>query len=176
MDERTVASGLLKLTAKPIKINVYLDWEPKDTKDLEKGFKPQETGDGVLEAWLHPLTKGQMIEIQAIWIENYRLALNKGMSENDARWRGQRGEECQQFFFTVRKSAGIDSEPIFKEEEIPVLNRLEIARIADIYNKTFKPTRDEIKNSLRERLGMSSATSSTSPRDSGRKSSSRKEH
>lgn len=165
MDERTVASGLLKLTAKPIKTNLYLDWELKDVKKPDGGFKPKETGDGVLEIWLHPLTKGQMIEIQAVYIENYRLALNKGMEEKDAQWRGQRAEECQQFFFTVRKSGSMDADPVFKEEEVPLLNRFEIDRISGVYDKTFKPTKDEIKNCLRERLGMSSETLSTSPKD-----------
>lgn len=149
--------GLQKLNAPPIKVKIHLRY-----KQQGKDLIPIPEGD--VEAWIHPLTAQEWSDCEAVSIEGYRHFKEKDGSDQDANWKGQQLFSYQQIFFCVRVSDQEGAQRLFKEElEVMQLHRNEVNRLITEYSEAFVPTRDEIKNSLRERLGLGSETPSTSP-------------
>lgn len=158
--------GLQKLYSSPVKVKIYLRYKEEGAK-----FVPVE--EGSLDAWLHPLTAQEWSDCEAVSIEGYRHFKEKGGNNEDANWKGQQLFGYQQILFCVRVSDKEDAPRLFKDElEVMQLHRSEVNRIILDYSEAFVPTREEIKNSLRERLGQGSETPSTSPATSATPASS----
>lgn len=156
--------GMLKLTSPPVKVKIHLRYKPGATEKDD----PVPIVDDDPEAWLHPLTPQEMSDCEAVQVEGYRHFREKGGNENDSSWKGLQLYNYQQLYFCVRVSDKKGADRLFTDErEVMQLHRFEIVRLINLYSEAFVPTREEIKNSLRERLGQGSGTPSTSPATSG---------
>jgi len=150
-------NGFLKLRGNPDLFTEYKEEKDGDWKPVEKSK---------VRPFLHPLTGDELHEVEAVAVEAYRLFAEKGASDRDATWKSARVEKCQLVYLTLKRNKEKESPRLFEDEaEVVTLHFGEVDRIFDLYWKTFRPTKDEIKNCLRERLGDGSKTESTSPRD-----------
>ncbi len=165
MDEKPqTRKGIQKLYSPPVKIKVYLSYKPGKTEQDDITPIEEESA----EAWLHPLTAQEWSDCEAVSVEGYRHFKEKGGDDKDANWKGQQLFSYQQVLFCVKVSGEEGADRLFKDElEVMQLHRREVNRIIMEYTNAFVPSREEIKNSLRERLGLGSGTPSTSPATSG---------
>lgn len=149
--------GFQKLFAKPLKIEIFMDYEKKDDDWVPIKEEP-------IVAWLHPLTGEEWADCEAVGIEAFRHFDDKGAGEEDCIWRANREQECYQLMLSIRVSEKEKAETLFKNIiETFQINQIEAKRLIREYNKAFVPDREERKNCLRERLGQGSETPSTSP-------------
>ena len=165
--------GILKLRGNPVKDKLYLEYvlnpeavdgegKPVEGKDRFIPIK-----DSSVEVWIHPLTADEMEDVNAIVSEGFRRFSNMGAEENDAYVRGANAGAHQHLYFCLRKSEDKKSIRVFQDVvETIGINPTEVERLIGVYNDSFVPSREEIKNSLRERLGLPSEIVFTSPNDS----------
>ena len=159
--------GLLKLKGDPVEVDIYTRYElnpdaSPDEKEISKKYRPV-LADKVT-AWMHVLKEDEWIEVEAAGIEAYRSSILRGASRADALWKSNRTQESKQVFLCIRKNGEKGSELLFSNEaEVLVLETMEVDRLIFKYAETFIPSKDELKNSLRERLGKDLEEGSSSP-------------
>jgi len=161
-------AGILKLQGKPVQTDIFLRYEKNPDYDKEKGGSQyRAVKDDKVTAWLHPLAEEEWVDVEAIGIEAYRASRRREASHEDSNWKGNRAQECQQLYYCIRRGSEEGAERLFiKPVEVFALDVLEVDRLIQVYNDAFIPTREETKNSLRERLGLGSPSASSSPNTS----------
>jgi hypothetical protein len=167
--------GFLKLYEKPVKVTIYTKYKLKKGHKLKYMTAPDIEPDtkSAVEAWMHPLTDAELFNVEAIGVESYRLFAEKGAEPADAGWKSKRTEKCQTLFYSIRTGDKPDTEQapgsprlFLTEGEITRVPYEETERLYAFYIDRFIPSGDEIKNCLRERLGLGSGTESSSPNTS----------
>jgi hypothetical protein len=157
-------SGWTKVRKSPVPVTIYFDYIEDPNKKGE--FIPNVNGTCVKGAFLHPLTRDEVFDKEAVGVEAFRHFRALGGNKEDSMWRSQRAESCQMVFFSLRVSDEEGAARLLDEDEVGGLPSFEISRLTDIYFDKFVPTKEERKNSLRERLGKGSDQPSTSPNNS----------
>lgn len=156
-------TGFKKLKAGPVEDHLYFDYElenPEEKDPKKMKFKPVQ--DNGVKVWLHPLTASELEDVDAVGMETLTAYSAKGGEPKDSVFRSERAKQCLSLFYSVRAK---DGRRLFDNElEVAQLEVLECVRLTHIYDLNFVPTRAEIKNSLRERLGLDSETESSSPK------------
>jgi hypothetical protein len=155
--------GFQKLYGDPVKVKVYVKWKPAPgSTDKKPKFEPDP--DTAVDAWMHHLSDDEIWNVEAVGVEAYRTFREKGAVHEDAIWKSDRVEKCQQLFYCLRTSDQEGAPRLFQTEgEVTRLFVQETGRLLSLYVETFIPTGDEIKNSFRERLGLPLETASSSP-------------
>ena len=163
-------TGIQKLKRPPIEVDLYLDYKLDETKKDGDPDRYKPDPDSKVKVWMHPLTRDEWTDVEAVYVENYRAFKLKGAEEKDARWKANRVQDCLHLFYALKvgpvpSGPGVKgSDRLFKDDVETLLQPYpEVSRLIDIYNDAFVPTREERKNCLRERLGLSLGTPSTSP-------------
>lgn len=161
MEAPQTTTGVQKLLAGPLK--TFID-----------------SGGKRFACWIHKLCEKEQLMVDAVAMENLRLAVKDGLDDEACWYRRNRAEICQRLFYSLR--AGIkEGDPenggaprVFDERMVAMLPIEEVNRLAKEYKEAFVLTEEERKNFLRERLGEGSEISSISPKGTGSKRSSRK--
>jgi hypothetical protein len=163
-------AGIQKLKRPPIEVDFFLDYKLDESKkdgDPDR-YKPDPASK--VKVWMHPLTRDEWTDVEAVYVENYRAFKAKGGEETECRWKANRVQDCLHLFYSLKvgpepSGPGTKgSERLFKEDvETLIQPYPEVSRMIEIYNEAFVPTREERKNCLRERLGLNSGTPSISP-------------
>lgn len=165
--EKQTRNGFLKLNAKPQEVDVFTSWRVKKGTESKPDPEFEPDPKECVKAFMHPLTDDELWDIEAVGVESYRSFAAKGGNEKDCLWRLQRVEKCQQLFYSLRVGPEKDAARLFEDEkEIIQLPITEVERLIEKYRMAFIPNKDEIKNSLRERLGRRLGTESSSPKTS----------
>lgn len=156
-------NGFKKLYGKPVEVEIFTRWKPTgEEKDGVPKMEPDEKS-GV-KAWLHPMTDEENWDVEAVGVEAYREFLAKGAARDSALWKSNRVEKCLKLFYSIRVSSEAGAARLFETHgEVANIFSMEIERLINIYDDAFIPTGEEIKNSLRERLGQPLGTASSSP-------------
>lgn len=172
MDEMPqTRKGWQKIKALPVPVTIFFDYKEdktyknKDNPD-EKKFIPDVKGEKLEGAFLHPLTRDEWFDKEAVGIESFRHFLQLGGNKDDSLWRSQRAESCQLISFALRISDEENAARLMDEKEISEMGWMEIDRLVGIYFDKFVPTKEERKNCLRARLGKVSGRPSSSPNNS----------
>lgn len=169
-EEPQTYNGVRKLNRAPSAFKIYFGDYRYNKDDPEyKGKDPdglQPDPEMGVDAFIHPLTRDEKFDVEAVWNENFRGFLKRGAEKDDAMWKGSRVSNIQQVFYCIRKGPESNAPRLMTEDEASELNILEVDRIIDEYNRLFVPTREERKNSLRARFGKDSGKPSSSPNTS----------
>lgn len=170
MEEPQNSQGALKLKGQPVPVEIYPDYCFNKLVPGYSGDKPDELGpdpDSKLEAFLHPLTRDEFLDVEAVWTENYRGFKARGGNEEDSKWKAGRVANAQHLFYCVRVSDRKGAPRLFTEMEAAQINVIENDRLLTLYNTAFVPTKEERKNCFRARLGTESVKPSNLPSTSG---------
>jgi hypothetical protein len=165
METPQTRRGFQKITSPPVKVKVYA----KYTVSRSSGEKSTPIEESGVEAWLHPLTMQEISDCQAVSTEGFIHFKSKGGGDDESLLKSDHLYSCQQVFYSLRRNGEPDTldrkaPRLFEDErEVMLLYQSEINRLVKIYSDAFVPNRDEIKNCLRERLGLGLETPSTSP-------------
>lgn len=151
--------GFLKLKGDAVQMEVFTKYKPKEGSTPENPEFEPDTESKIMP-WMHPLTVDEMTYIEAVGVEAFRDFQGRGGSTKDSFWRSSRVENLQLVFMALRVGKEKDAKRLFESEaEVVLLPPPEADRIVNLYYQTFRPSRDEIKNCLGERLGAGSKTS-----------------
>ena len=166
-EEPQTFNGVRKLNRAPSPFRIFFGDYRYNKDDPEyKGAEPEELQPDPeigVDAFIHPMTRDEKFDVEAVWNENFRGFLKRGAEKDDAMWKGSRVSNIQQVFYCIRKGPEPNSPRLMTEEEAADLNILEVDRIIDEYLALFVPTREERKNSLRAKFGKVSEKPSSSP-------------
>jgi hypothetical protein len=158
-------NGKSKLRAAPVPVKIFLEYEDMTPgeKDLEKKKWEPKAGSEI-EAWIHPLSDDEAFDIEAVGMEAFRTFKARGAEIPDAEWKSSRVSQAQQVFYCVKISEKEGAERLFKSEgEIIDLPYAEVLKIMKVYGENFIVTKEELKNSLRARIGNGFKTESSLP-------------
>lgn len=154
MEDPQTRGGFKKLYSEPVEISIYTAWKPKEGSTPDNpDFEPNPETE--IKCFMHPMTDDEVWDAEAVGVEAYRSFRLKGGNPEDSIWKSDRVEKCQQLFYILRTGKEKNAPRLFETEgEVARLFPKEVDRVIKLYAQTFVPTGEEIKNSLRERLGQ----------------------